>query len=100
MVGMTLGIAATLAFVVLGISGPSWLMSVIVLTTAILAALDSHRVGIYRYQSGIAFKPFVILIGFLGLWIVAMPWYIALRYSVWQGTAKLKDEFSSSPGDV
>ena len=63
----------------------------IVLGTGIWAAVDSTKIQLKRYKSGISYGPVVILICFVGLWIVAFPWYLILRYKIKTGTAILKD---------
>ena len=63
----------------------------IVLGTGIWAAIDSSKIQLKRYKSGISYGPVVIFICFVGLWIVAFPWYLILRYKIKAGTAVLKD---------
>ena len=63
----------------------------IVLGTGIWAAVDSSKIQLKRYKSGISYGPVVIFICFVGLWIVAFPWYLILRYKIRTGTAVLKD---------
>jgi len=64
----------------------------IALGTEIWAAIDSTKIQIKRYKSGISYGPVVIFICFVGLWIVAFPWYLIMRYKIKTGTAILKDE--------
>jgi len=59
--------------------------------TAIWAAIDSSKIQLKRYKSGIAYGPVILFIGFLLLWVVAFPWYLAMRYKINTGTAILKD---------
>jgi hypothetical protein len=63
----------------------------IILGTGIWAAVDSTKIQLRRYKSGISYGPVVIFICFVGLWIVAFPWYLILRYKIKTGTAVLKD---------
>jgi len=63
----------------------------IVLGTGLWAAVDSSKIQLKRYKSGISYGPVVIFICFVGLWIVAFPWYLILRYKIKTGTAVLKD---------
>jgi len=63
----------------------------IVLGTGIWAAVDSAKIQLKRYKSGISYGPVVIFICFVGLWIVAFPWYLIMRYKIKTGTAVLKD---------
>ena len=66
----------------------------IVLGTGIWAAVDSTKIQLKRYKSGISYGPVVIFICFVGLWIVAFPWYLILRYKIKTGTAILKESSS------
>jgi hypothetical protein len=63
----------------------------IVFATAIWAAIDSSKIQLKRYKSGISYGPVVLFLGFAFLWIVAFPWYLLLRYKIKTGTAVLKD---------
>jgi hypothetical protein len=65
-----------------------WFM---VLGTGIWAAVDSAKIQLKRYKSGISYGPVVIFICFVGLWIVAFPWYLIMRHKIKSGTAVLKD---------
>jgi hypothetical protein len=63
----------------------------IVPATGIWAAIDSSKIQLKRYKSGISYGPVALFLGFLLLWIVAFPWYLILRYKIKTGTAVLKD---------
>ena len=52
------------------------------LETGIWAAVDSTKIQLKRYKSGISYGPVVIFICFVGLWIVAFPWYLIFRYKI------------------
>lgn len=68
-----------------------YLISVVIVITAIWAAVDSSKIQFRRYQSGISCGPVVLFFGFLLLWVVAFPWYLSMRYRILAGTAVLKD---------
>jgi len=59
--------------------------------SAIWAGFDSKKIQLIRYKSGISYGPWSIWAGCLMLWIVAFPWYLAIRYKIKAGTAVLKD---------
>ncbi len=59
--------------------------------TAIWASMDSSKIQLKRYKSGISYGPVVLFICFLMLWAVAFPWYLVMRYKIKNGTAILKD---------
>ena len=66
----------------------SWIM---VIGTAIWAAIDSSKIQLKRYKSGISYGPIILFLGFVFLWIVAFPWYLVVRYKIKNGLAVLKD---------
>jgi hypothetical protein len=66
----------------------TWIM---VLGTAIWAAIDSSKLQLRRYKSGISYGSVVLFIGCALLWIVGFPWYLSMRYKIKTGTAVLKD---------
>jgi membrane protein YdbS with pleckstrin-like domain len=66
----------------------TWIM---VLGTALWAAIDSSKIQLKRYKSGISYGPVVLFIAIAFLWIVGFPWYLAMRYKIKTGTAVLKD---------
>ncbi|MGD0744902.1 MAG: hypothetical protein ABSA45_07090 [Verrucomicrobiota bacterium] len=90
---LTMALILLTSFVGLKVAGKyvplSWFM---ILGTAIWAAIDSSKIHLKRYKSGISYGPVVLFFGFLLLWIVAFPWYLAMRYKITTGTAVLKDE--------
>jgi hypothetical protein len=67
------------------------LYTFMVFGTALWAALDSSKVQLQRYRSGIAHGPIVLFFGILLLWIVVFPWYLTIRYKIKTGTAVLRD---------
>ena len=66
----------------------SWIM---VLGTALWAAIDSTKIHLKRYESGISYGPVVLFFGFVLLWFIAFPWYLIIRHKIKTGTAVLKD---------
>jgi len=83
-VGALLGITAeSIAYWLAGMAG--------VMSVVALMAIDSYRIQIWRFRSGIAARPlgFVLLILFLG-WIM-IPWYAGLRLKIWTGHAELRE---------
>jgi hypothetical protein len=89
---LTIALLLLTSFIRFDIAGKnvslSWFM---VLGTAIWAAIDSSKIQLLRYKSGISYRPIILFFGFLLLWIVAFPWYLAVRYKIKTGTAVLKD---------
>jgi NhaP-type Na+/H+ or K+/H+ antiporter len=70
----------------------SSVMQIMILGTALWAAIDSSKIQLKRYKSGISYGPVVVFLCFVFLWIVAFPWYLIVRNKIKAGTATLKDE--------
>ena len=68
------------------------LTCIMVFGTALWAAIDSKKIQLKRYKSGISYGPVVLFIGCALLWIIAFPWYLVMRYKIRTGTALLKEE--------
>jgi hypothetical protein len=66
----------------------SW---IIVLGTALWGAIDSTKIHLKRYESGISYGPFVLFFGLVILWFITFPWYLIIRHKIKTGTAVLKD---------
>ena len=66
----------------------TWFMVII---TAVWAAIDSSKIHLKRYKSGISCQPVVLFFGVLLLWVIAFPWYLIVRHKILTGTAVLKD---------
>jgi hypothetical protein len=80
----------TLGFLVIGLYSPSPVMMIIVAGSAVWAAIDSQKIGLVKYKSGISYHPIVLLIGVLGIWIIAFPWYLIVRGQILSGRGVLK----------
>ncbi len=77
----------------IGLYAPEPTMSLIVLGSSIWAGIDSQKIGLIKYKSGISYHPVVLFIGLLLLWIIAFPWYLIVRGQILSGTIVLKDKF-------
>lgn len=67
---------------------------VFVLASIVWAALDSKRVRLRCYHTGISGGPTVIFILFLFLgWPIVFPWYLGMRLKISTGTARLRNEY-------
>ena len=62
----------------------TWIM---VLGTALWAAIDSSKIQLKRYKSGISYGPVALFFACALLWIVGFPWYLSMRYKIKTGTA-------------
>jgi hypothetical protein len=72
------------------------ILMIMIFGTALWAAIDSSKIQLKRYRSGISYGPVVLFICFVGLWIVAFPWYLIIRNKIKTGTAILKDEATTN----
>ena len=66
----------------------TWVM---VLGTSLWAALDSSKIQLKRYKSGISYGPLVLFLACALLWIVGFPWYLVMRHKIKTGAAVLKE---------
>ncbi len=82
LVAACIGISALTGF------DPTWFM---MLGTAIWAAIDSSKLQLKRYKSGISYGPVVLFIACALLWIVSFPWYLSMRHKIKTGTGVLKE---------
>lgn len=62
----------------------------LVLPTAIWAAIDASRIGLAKYKTNVAKGPVTLAICVAFIWIVAFPWYIHVRSNVMKGTQPLR----------
>ena len=69
----------------------SWIM---VLGTALWAAIDSSKIQLKRYKSGISYGPVALFFLIALVWFIGFPWYLAMRYKIKTGAAILKDEIT------
>ena len=67
------------------------LITPMVVLSSLWVAVDSSRLGLRRYKSGISYGPVVLFFACLLLWIVGFPWYLAMRHRIKSGTATLKE---------
>jgi hypothetical protein len=90
---LTVALLLLTSFIRFDVAGQSVSLTwVMVLITAIWAAVDSSKIHLDRYKSGIAYGPVVLFFGVLLLWIIAFPWYLIVRDKIHTGTAILRDE--------
>ncbi len=84
-------LAATLVFSQLVGSHLVWIhVSILVFGTALWAAIDSSRLELKKYKSGISYGPVIVFVAISLLWIVGLPWYLAVRYKITHGLLELK----------
>ena len=67
-----------------------------VVGTAIWITIDSKKIEIKKYKSGISYGPVILFFATLLLWIVAFPWYLIVRERIKSGRAVLKEENKTS----
>ena len=72
---------------------------IMIFVTAIWAAIDSRKLELRKYKSGIATGTFLLFIGVLLLWIVGFPWYLHIRHQIKNNMAELKEVDADTPSD-
>ena len=66
----------------------SSVMQIMILGTALWAAIDSSKVQLKLYRSGVG--PIVFFFLCMLFWIAGFPWYLWMRHKILTGTAELK----------
>jgi hypothetical protein len=66
-----------------------------VVGTSVWVGIDSAKVRLVRFQSGISYSPVVLGILCSMLWIPAFPWYLSMRHKILTGKARLRPEFET-----
>ena len=61
------------------------------LGTSLWAAIDSTKIELVKYKSGISYGPVVLFFACAFLWIVGFPWYLIVRNKIKTGVAELKN---------
>jgi hypothetical protein len=82
----TIGVIGALAKIPL-------LMCGIIIISGIWCAIDSRKIGLQKYKSGVSYNPVVLFICILVIWGIAFPWYLIVRGKILTGKAVLKDKF-------
>jgi len=65
----------------------------LVVGTSVWVGIDSARVRLIRFQSGISYSPVALGILCSMFWIGAFPWYLSVRHKILTGKASLKPEY-------
>ena len=82
-------LAACIAIYVLIGFDITWIM---VIGTALWAAIDSSKIQFKKYKSSITtVGPVLLFLGVCVLWILFFPWYLSMRYKIKTGKAALKE---------
>ena len=73
----------------------SWILIGI---TSLWAAIDSKKIGLYRYKLGISCRPVVLFCCCYLLWVFIFPWYLWARFKINAGEVDLKEESPDNAG--
>jgi len=73
------------------------LMLAMILLTAAWAAVDSQKLQLNLYKTGISYGPVVLFLAIALLWLIGFPWYLVVRDQIKAGTLPLKNPASSPP---
>jgi len=71
------------------------LFGLLIVGTSVWAGIDSAKLELTRYRSGISYGPVVLGVLCAGFWIVGFPWYLSMRYKIKTGKAHLRCEYES-----
>ena len=66
------------------------LVWILIFGTSLWAAIDSSRLELKKYKSGISYGPVILFVAIGLLWVVGLPWYLAVRYKITHGLLELK----------
>jgi hypothetical protein len=69
------------------------LLTPMIIGTSVWAGVDSARLQLKRFQSGISYGPVVLGILCSAIWIIAFPWYLSMRHKILTGRARLRPEY-------
>ena len=83
----------TLLLLTIGLSGiiEFDLSLVMIPLSALFVAIDSKKISLVNYKSGISYRPIPLFFAVTFLWIAGLPWYLHVRYKIVNGIAELKD---------
>ncbi|MFP6582635.1 MAG: hypothetical protein VCD00_08775 [Candidatus Hydrogenedentota bacterium] len=70
-------------------------LNAMIILTALWAGVDSERIKLRKYRSGLSYHPVVLFFAVALVWIVGFPWYLHVRYKIKSGLAELVE-----PGDI
>jgi hypothetical protein len=86
--------AILLTFALAVVATLAGVFSLFALVTIIWAILDSRRVDLRRYHTGISGGPSILFVLLLIFgWPIVFPWYLGMRFKIMAGTARLRDEY-------
>jgi hypothetical protein len=63
-----------------------------ILGTSLWVAIDSRKIELLKYKSGISYGPIVLFFACVFLWLLGFPWYLIVRNKIKTGVAVLKNE--------
>ena len=64
---------------------------IVILITALWAAIDAYRIGLSKYKVGGPTGPVITFLGCVLLWILVFPWYLINKGKIARGEAVLKN---------
>lgn len=63
-----------------------------ILASGLWAAIDSSKIQLRKYPSGISYHPVILFLAVSLLWVIGFPWYLAVRYKIKKGLLAPKPE--------
>ena len=70
------------------------LMMFMILGTALWIAIDSKKINLKKYKTGLSYNPVILFLAVALLWIIGFPWYLHVRHKIGNGLAELKESDS------
>jgi hypothetical protein len=94
LISLACWVSAVLITIALSALTAYWgVFPVFAVISIIWTVLDSKRVHLRRYYTGISGGPAIIFILFLVLgWPIVFPWYLGVRLKISAGVARLRDD--------
>ena len=72
--------------------GMVWLLF---FSSIVWAAVDCKRIRLWHFYTGISCHPTTLILLMVILWPIVFPWYLAIRFQIAAGTAKLREDYNA-----
>jgi hypothetical protein len=63
----------------------------LVVISSLWVAIDSSKLQLKKYKTGIAYPPVILFIAVCLVWVIGFPWYLSVRYKIKNGLLPLKE---------
>jgi hypothetical protein len=62
-----------------------------IIISSVWVAYDSSKVKLFKYNTGLSYKPWILCLLMIPLWYVSFPWYLVVRYKIKRGDIQFLD---------